>query len=304
MNLDRRRLLAACGAAGAAILAGCSGDPLAGSSGTATPTPSPTGPPESRFVTDDAVVDYPGMVDGAATVEPDGEAHTIEYADPEQGFRLLAGFEGDTDPSELRVSRDLAVDARAGFVTPIYDADAGEFVYQVFANEAFVEYTDWNFVTVEGDGSLTGEGAVPFERVQGSVYAAGITPGEVRRLFVVDSTAETLRAEGPGTLSGLVVLVGRSDTDTPAEVPRAQFHFEYAGETGELTITHDGGDTIPDDDRLLVRTGDRGGSWETPVRAGDRRSVTAPSNATVRIVWESGSADRSATLAEWTGPDA
>lgn len=214
MHLHRRRVLTACAASGAALLAGCS-DRSDGSGPTVSPTNTPTEPPESRFVTDDSVVDYPGMIDGAATVEADERATTIRYEDPPRTFRLLDGFEGETDRAELRVDRDLAVDARAGFVAPIHDAEADAFAYQVFANEAFVEYTDWNFVTVDADGSLTQEGAVPFERAQGRVFAAGVRPGRIRRLFVVDRTAARIREEGVGDLSGIVVLVEASDTATP-----------------------------------------------------------------------------------------
>lgn len=307
MKRDRRQVLTTSAAVAGALLAGCVSGP--GGSNDATDTPTPTATPtatpspESRFVTDDAVVDYPGMVDGEATVEASDEGIDISYDDPAQQFRLVAGFEGDTDPSELRAGRDLAVSTRAGFIAPVYDPETEAFVYQVFANEAFVEFADWNFVTVQPDGSLRQEGPVPFERAQGRVYAAGISPGEIRRLFVVDRTAETIDEEGPGSLSGLVLLVGQSDR-VEESVPNIQFNFEHKSGTERLTITHEGGDNIPEEDRLVVRVDDRDWTWTTPVSAGDRRTVTIDSTSTVRVIWESESGDRSATLAEWTGPDA
>jgi len=138
MDRTRRRLLSTCGTACVALLAGCSSD---GSDQPATPTATP--PPERASVTDDGTVEYPAMVDGAATVNPDG----TDYTDPEQSFALVSGFEGESNPSELRVSRDLAVDARAA-LAPIYDADAETFVSTVFVNEAFVQYADWHAVNV------------------------------------------------------------------------------------------------------------------------------------------------------------
>ncbi|WP_254841290.1 hypothetical protein [Natronomonas marina] len=305
-GLDRRRFLASLGVAAAAASAGCSSDSLPGGTNGSTPTTTPTGTdvPEDPYVTDDAVVDYPGMVDGAATVNAGGDAYTIEYADPKREFLLDSGFEGGTDDAELRVSRDMSVGARAGFVAPLYNESAGEFVYQIFANEAFVEYADWNFVTVGDDGQPTTEGAVPFDRLQGSVYGAGVSPGEIRRLFVVDATAETLRSGDVGNLSGIVLLVGRSERQPAASVPQVRFAFEYAPDAGEVTITHEAGDNIPEEDDLFVETSDARGAWETPVSAGDARAVSVEPDATVRVVWVAESGDRSATLAEWTGPDA
>lgn len=305
-GLDRRRFLSSFGAATVAVTAGCSSDtsPPGDDDPTATPTPTVTEAPDDPYVTDDAVVDYPAMVDGAATVSADGERYTIEYEDPKQAFLLDSGFEGETNAAELRISRDMSVDARAGFVAPVYDGEAGEFVYQVFANEAFVEYADWNFVTVDADGELASEGAVPFERLQGTVYGAGVSPGEIRRLFVVDSTAEELRAGGAGSLSGIVLIVGQADRGPENPAPQVQFLFEYDAEAGEVTITHDGGDTIPEEDDLFVEAGSDRVPWQTPVSAGDSRTVAVASDAAVRVVWVAESGDRSSTLAEWTAPDA
>lgn len=217
---DRRGFLATLGAAGTtATLAGCSDDSNGGGDpgATATADPTPTSPPESQFVTDDGFVDYPGMVDGAATVDPDGTAYTIEYTDPSRGFRLESGFEGESDPSELRVTRDMTVDTRAGFVAPIYDEAAGEFVYQVFVNRAYLEYGEWHFVTVDENDELTEQGEAPFERAQGEVFAAGVTPGDIRLLFVVDASAEDLRKSGGNNLTGIVLQVSAPTTPTPTD---------------------------------------------------------------------------------------
>ena len=125
---DRRRVLAAVGAAATApLLAGCSDD--SGDGGpTATETPTATEPPQDRAVADGTAVDYPDFVDGAATVSEEGDRLVVEYADPERSFGLVGAFEGESNPAELRVTRDLAVDARAGFVAPVYEASAERFV--------------------------------------------------------------------------------------------------------------------------------------------------------------------------------
>ena len=297
---DRRRVLAAVGAAATApLLAGCSDD--SGDGGpTATETPTATEPPQDRAVADGAVVNYPGFVDGAATVSEDGDRLVVEYADPERSFGLVGAFEGESNPAELRVTRDLAVDARAGFVAPVYEASAERFVYRVFANEAFVEYADWNVVAVEPDDELRPEGAVEFERLEGSVYGARVAPAEFRRLFVVDATAQEL-ADGAGNLSGMVLLVGRPDDS--GGVPEVNFRYEYDEAAGELTVTHKSGDTIPAEDELAVTSGNVEESWTTPVAAGDTKTVTVEADATVSIVWL-GSDGESRTLDRWEGPDA
>jgi flagellin-like protein len=121
--------------------------------------------------------------------------------------------------------------------------------------------------------------------------------------------------------------------------PQAQFTFDFDdtgpsdGNSDALTITHDGGDSI-EVARLTIRISDADDeagngpasgtasgtpSWSsTPVEAGssitidgigDTTTGLSGSNlelnsATVRVVWTSQSGDNSATLAEFTGPDA
>jgi hypothetical protein len=71
-------------------------------------------------------------------------------------------------------------------------------------------------------------------------------------------------------------------------------------------VTHEGGDSV-EASRLEIRsnveiTVDDG--FEGTVAAGDAATVTAPSDAEVRVIWTSAEGDTSATLASWTGPDA
>lgn len=303
-RFERRRFLATLGAVGAAgALAGCS-DGESTPSATTEPTPTATEVREDPSVTEESVVDYPGIVDGAATVTDDGATYTIEYEEPRAAFRVDSGFEGESDPAELRVSRDMTVDARAGFIAPIYDDDAGEFVFQIFANRAFVDYAEWNVVTIDDEGTIVSQGTAPFERIQGQVYGAGVAPGEIRQLFVVDTTAEALSQEGTEDLSGLVLVVGESETQTELSIPIARFGFEYDSGTGELTITHEEGDTIQEAAVLVVRADSGDEQWETPVSVGDTKTVTVESDETVRVIWLDPNGSKTQTIDKWTGPDA
>ncbi len=297
---DRRRFLAAVGSVGAtSLLAGCGGTSSDEPEPTSTASPTATPAPESRFV-DGGVVDYPGMVDGAATVENADGGSRIEYDDPSRAFRLEGAFEGETRPAELAVGRDMTVDARAGFVAPVYDPAAEAFVFQLFANGAFVDHADWRLTSL-ADGRLTPQGTVPFERIEGDVYGAGVSPGAVDRLFLADATAEELQ-DGAEDLSGIVVLVGRpKKSPEQATVPQARFGFEYDADSGALTVTHEDGETVSESALLAIRGGGVEERWPTPVEVGDRRTVTVPSDATVRVIWADGGQQQ--TIDKWTGPD-
>jgi flagellin-like protein len=89
-----------------------------------------------------------------------------------------------------------------------------------------------------------------------------------------------------------------------------------SGDAGELSITHDGGDSIDED---LISITDGSGSGDDPitdlegcstissdetVSAGTTLFVDANSADTVRMTWESSNGGDTATLGKWTGPDA
>jgi FlaG/FlaF family flagellin (archaellin) len=109
--------------------------------------------------------------------------------------------------------------------------------------------------------------------------------------------------------------------------PQASFSFDWNGASGgqdTLNITHDGGDTIAAKN-LYIR-----GSWgsnsvnsgsinkpftdsalrnplgsSSQVKAGITVGLhEAGSDGEVSVVWERASGDNSATLSEWSGPDA
>lgn len=88
-------------------------------------------------------------------------------------------------------------------------------------------------------------------------------------------------------------------------VPSAQFSFDYGG--GDVTVTHDGGDSI--EASALSVSDDGGGSTEwstasvTTVTSGDSLDHTLGSDASeVRVIWNPESGDTSQTLATSQAP--
>ena len=111
--------------------------------------------------------------------------------------------------------------------------------------------------------------------------------------------------------------------------PQASFSFDYSSGDSQLTITHDGGDTIKSNelyfrgqiDSSAISVGD---SWadlesdsngdsavtsgkiggQSAVSAGDYAKMDMTDSAQMRLVYEGGNSDSSATLASWEGPNA
>jgi flagellin-like protein len=107
--------------------------------------------------------------------------------------------------------------------------------------------------------------------------------------------------------------------------PTAQFNTNWDGNAtnaGNLTFTHAGGDTISSDNLNLrgqTGNGDTIGMTWTNATDGSKSQVSAgmsatygdgsdedkvASNGVVRLVWQNSEGSSSATLTEWTGPDA
>ena len=84
--------------------------------------------------------------------------------------------------------------------------------------------------------------------------------------------------------------------------PQAQFTFDSDG-AGNVTITHDGGDTI-DANNLDVRVDDSsaGTQFSGDVSAGSSITVSASSDQVVRVVWTSPSDDSTATIGRFSVP--
>lgn len=93
--------------------------------------------------------------------------------------------------------------------------------------------------------------------------------------------------------------------------PQASFTFDYDASNSDLTVTHDGGDSIAGSE-LFIRGAQDTGAWTTygtvgsnsQVRAGNSATVSVNSDDTVRVVYEAAEGDNSATLGRWDGPEA
>lgn len=287
--LQRRRLIRTFGAlAATGALAGCLAEPEAAGDD-----------PTDDRIRDGGVVDYPGMVDGAASVR--GDERTIDYEAPETTFLLESEVR---EGSDLRVGRDLSGEAMAGFVAPVA-SDDGTFEFHVFANEAFVEFADWNVVVAGIDRDPETRGTADFERLEGDVYGTTVDPGDVEFLLVVDATAAELRSRGGDEVSGIGILRDPRDrVETTA--PNVVFGFQYDAGRERLRVRHEGGDGVEAAELRFHSDGDHevvDGFDGGTVRAGDRAILSIPPDATVRVVWESADGDRSATLARWDGSD-
>ncbi|WP_324661843.1 type IV pilin N-terminal domain-containing protein [Haloarcula sediminis] len=99
--------------------------------------------------------------------------------------------------------------------------------------------------------------------------------------------------------------------------PQANFDFDYDSSANDLTITHEGGDAIPESEIALrgASSGSNEGpgiDWDGSETAGDA-DITAGSSYTytgvesgdtVRVIWQDSNGDNSATIGNWDGPDA
>ncbi|WP_135302534.1 type IV pilin [Haloarcula amylovorans] len=98
--------------------------------------------------------------------------------------------------------------------------------------------------------------------------------------------------------------------------PQASFSWDYDSSSSDVTITHDGGDSI-EVQEIYIRgefgsTGDSAatwGNWSTlgatdDVSAGNSIDVGAESSYDLRVVYETTEGDSSATLSQDSGPDA
>jgi flagellin-like protein len=98
--------------------------------------------------------------------------------------------------------------------------------------------------------------------------------------------------------------------------PQASFAWDYDSSAEDVTITHDGGDSIQVQE-LYVRgdfgtDGDSGATWgnwsslgsTSDVTAGNSIDVGVGSDYTLRVVYQATEGDNSATLAQDEGPEA
>jgi flagellin-like protein len=99
------------------------------------------------------------------------------------------------------------------------------------------------------------------------------------------------------------------DYDSTATVGATNQLYDGSGDGGELTVTHDGGDSIERSALAFTDGSDgpvdgAGAFSDTEVSAGSSATIEINSDDTVRVVWEGSSGDSTATLGRFSGPDA
>ena len=106
-------------------------------------------------------------------------------------------------------------------------------------------------------------------------------------------------------IGAFVLGLGDSASQT---TPSASFDFEFEKTNSDFnaTVTHEGGDTIPENDQLNISYNDDESEQfadGSPVRAGDSVKVeNVEAESTVRVIWTSSDGGSSSTLARGTAP--
>ncbi|WP_153952747.1 type IV pilin [Halosegnis longus] len=101
--------------------------------------------------------------------------------------------------------------------------------------------------------------------------------------------------------------------DNVQSTPTAQFSFDYdtGASPATVTITHDGGETIPADQlEIVTSSSGNGGDWNsagtgttvTDVSSGTSRTIEYATGEEIRVVWSSGNGDTTQTLATSEAP--
>lgn len=283
MNISRRHLLAV---AATASIAGCLG--------STDPQPSVDGAiPEAATYVEDGMLDYVGLVDGAADTSYQGN-FVIEYTDPEERFEATVRNQDElADGENLRVSTDLSTEAPTTFPAPVYDAESERFLIHVFANDEFVSVGEWE--------ARIGPSSDP-QRVENVVFEA-LTPGVQYTVVDPEGTLDVaIIAASESDPSDVSVRV--TDSEQPLDIPPVSFEFNPNGEA--LTITHGGGEPIPADQLSISVGGERVDAMfdADPVVAGSSATLddTDIDGQTVRIILESEDDSRSRTLGEFHAP--
>lgn len=297
--------------------------------GADSPTPEPTATPADELVVaDDSgyTVDVSGSSDGTVSVG-DG---TIEFTAPVEMTWQLQGFnEGfptrggsassSTEtpagpPLEVGPTLDPSDDAMHAFATPIYDAEADRIEFWFYVDETYRQAHDEHYA-IWGEArtvDMTSREAEFTERAEG-IYRATATydqPVSEDMAFpmgiLLDRPfSEATPQSGPRPEYSGVGVTPRIRS-VESQTPQIAFSFDYDEAAGEVTITHDGGDTAQGSNlRILVDGGSAATQFSGEVVAGTSVTVdisNAASGAEVRVVWESPEGDASATLAVFRLP--
>ena len=259
---------------------------------------------------------------------------------------VTAGSVSSEDTTDKKPVVEAVVDARTGNADRYVDAapDCRRLLDAVGSAHVLQGRTHATGKTFEG-GVGEGMGYHVAEAETRVRAAALFAEGSANRSAMADWAADTeaflggeptLRTEGRAVTATATVPTG-DVTEFPAEFPGPEieredeaggpptvafgFSYESTGDgVGLLTITHDGGETVPGE-AIQIRgsgfaavegadqtepgrwQGSTGGDGATLV-AGDSVAVGVASDYETAVVWRPTDSDRSATLATHEGPDA
>jgi len=272
---------------------------------------------------------------------PDARAAAVR-----DGMLVTVGAVSSEDTTDKRPVVEAIVDARTGNADRYVDtvSDCRRLLDAIGSAHVLEGRTHGTGKTFE---SGLGEG-MGYHVAEGETRvraAALFTEGSTNRSAMADWATDTdaflggeptLRTAGRAVTATATVPTG-DVTAFPGEFPGPEiergsgsggpptvsFDFAYAGRgdgVGVLTITHEGGETVPREAIQIRGSGfaevdgvDQTGPgvWQgsvdgerEPLSAGDAVEVGVASDYEISVVWRPPDADRSATLATHEGPDA
>jgi hypothetical protein len=294
---------------------------------------------ESGISDADVAFTEAGTYRGFTTFDADGQAYAA-VGDALGGTAVvMSGVFGS--PANPQRFVEATVGAHEG-VTEHYTAASADFDRLVRAVGPAHLFRARTHEPGEGlDGSVAAAFAYYLDSEESEVRTPVVFPGgSVDESVVAEwaADADIFRDQSPATsVDGRVVTaeatlatgdIARFTGSFPGEgidqtAPTAAFSFEYE-ETGDaegtLSITHDGGDSIPVAELYVRGSGfaavdgvdqTKPGQWrgtasgdENAVVAGDAVEVGVTSDYEISVVWESADEQAAATLASGQGPDA
>ncbi|WP_302083379.1 type IV pilin N-terminal domain-containing protein [Salinibaculum rarum] len=106
-------------------------------------------------------------------------------------------------------------------------------------------------------------------------------------------------------IASFVMNMGGSLSES---APQANFDFDYDADAGNLTVTHDSGDSFTGDNTqsLNVQVADSDNMWadadgDFPVTAGDSKTISSVNSGDeVRVIWTSNDGESSQTVGQYT----
>ncbi|MGQ3412102.1 hypothetical protein ACT4ML_07545 [Natrinema sp. LN54] len=309
----RRQILLTTLAAGATGIAGCTNDDTSDDSTDPTDEqddePSNDGTPTDLERRGDGIyeVDIGAISDGQVQFHEGGVTEgSVVYVAPIR-IEWMYGHLRDADvPESFEIDPVLNTtdDAENLFVAPVYDADAGNWTINAYADETY--YETWEnhqihlgkFMGAVDDREIEEHDAAFTEHHDG-VYRASVdfgpTPGDSedpRMVHVSNMTVEAADSDDTGPEVGGYLNPNVIDRDPP-EVPNVEFSFEYDDAAQRVTITHESGETLDGESTWTVLGGDpTDKQFSGEIAPGDQLTVTVTDASPGDVL-----------MIAWTGPE-